>query len=318
MNETRRRWLSLLFALGGLTAIVWLAADIGTDRLLAAARELAGYWPVVLGLEGARIATDAAVVRTLYGERGSHLDWRGLAHASLVAYPVNLLLPAGRLGAEALRAALLRREVGLPRVASAAVLQQALPLLCQSIIAIPVAVVALVVWGPTWLSGLVALQAVTAIALSTTLLFAMRRPAVGALVERLSVRLGAATTEVQADLRVIGLPRRALLLSALSRLCLGAQVVVLALAVGVPRGFVGGLLTLGVHLVGLALGDLIPAQLGATDGALAFGAEPLGAPAASLVVVSLMFHASQLVWAAIGAAAALRLPQHRASAGGDE
>lgn len=318
MNETRRRWLSLLFALGGLTAIVWLAADIGTDRLLAAARELAGYWPVVLGLEGARIATDAAVVRTLYGERGSQLDWRALAHASLVAYPVNLLLPAGRLGAEALRAALLRREVGLPRVASVAVLQQALPLLCQSIIAIPVAVVALVVWGPTWLSGLVALQAVTAIALSTTLLFAMRRPAVGALVERLSARLGAATTEVQADLRVIGLPRRALLLSALSRLWLGAQIVVLAMAVGVPRGFVGGLLTLGVHLVGLALGDLIPAQLGATDGALAFGAEPLGAPAASLVVVSLMFHASQLVWAAIGAAAALRLPQPPESAGGDE
>lgn len=317
MNETRRRWLSLLFAAGGLSAIVWLAADIGADRLLAAAGELAGFWPLVLGLEGARIATDAAVVKSLYGDRGTAVDWRTLAHASLVAYPVNLLLPAGRVGAEALRAALLRREVGLPRVASAAVLQQALPLLCQSIIAIPVALVALVTWGATWLSGLVALQAVTAIALSTTLLFAMRRPAVGALVERLSARLGAATTEVQADLRVIGLPRRALVLSAVSRLCLGAQIVVLALAVGVPRGLVGGLLTLGVHLVGLALGDLIPAQLGATDGALAFGAGPLGAPAASLVVVSLMFHASQLVWAAIGAAAAFRLPSYAEASSSD-
>ena len=92
-----------------------------------------------------------------------------------------------------------------------------------------------------------------------------------------------------------------------SRSLLAAQIALLASAVDVPGGVVGGLLTVGLHFVGQAVGDLVPAQLGATDGALALGAEALGAPAAALVAAALVFHASQLAWAAVGAVVGARM-----------
>ncbi|MCA9625842.1 MAG: hypothetical protein KC731_42760, partial [Myxococcales bacterium] len=203
-----------------------------------------------------------------------------------------------------LKAAVLASEVGRVRAASTAVLLSALPLLAHAVVSVPCVIAAYAVWGPTGLTGAIALQLGTAVALGGFLLVASRTRQVGRLAERLSVELGAETERVQADLRAMGrLGWRAFGLQLVGRALLLLEIVLLAAAAGVPRGLVGGLLTAGVHFVGQAVGDVVPAQLGVVDGAWALAASALNASAAALAAAAITFHAVRLAWAALGSVA---------------
>lgn len=307
MTTDRRRLLAWLLAAAGLLVIGWIVSRVGIARLAEAAARLAPWVPFVFLLEGVRWLADAWTTWLLYGSARREASWRRMVEASVAAYTVILLLPAGRLGGEVLKAAAMRRDVGLGRAAAAAVAMQALPLLAGALVSLPCVATAWWAWGPTALTGAIALQAVTAIALGAAILWASRRKALGRLARRVSEELGATTDEVQRELGggVITVP--VLAAAVTSRSLLAAQIALLASAVDVPGGVVGGLLTVGLHFVGQAVGDLVPAQLGATDGALALGAEALGAPAAALVAAALVFHASQLAWAAVGAVVGARM-----------
>lgn len=308
MTQRGRAVLSWLLAAAGLMVIGWIVVHVGLERLADATARLAPWAPLVLLLEGARWLADAWTTWWLYGARRGDVSLRRFLVASVSAYGVTLLLPAGRLGGEVLKAAAMRRDVGLDRAAAAAVTMQALPLLAGAAVSLPCVVAAWWVWGATILTGAIALQAVTAIALGGAILWASRRPLVGRLARRVSEEVGATTEEMQAVLTADeGTMAPAFAAAVTSRALLAAQIVLLAHAAGVPRGVVGGLLTVGLHLVGQAAGDVVPAQLGATDGALALGAEALGVPVAALLAASLVFHASQLAWAAVAALVSPRL-----------
>jgi hypothetical protein len=58
-------------------------------------------------------------------------------------------------------------------------------------------------------------------------------------------------------------------------------------------------LTQAVYLVGAALGDLVPAQLGTTDAAFVLAAPTLGLTAASAFSVAVAMHAVQLLMAGV-------------------
>ncbi|HHH28310.1 MAG TPA: hypothetical protein ENK57_08195 [Polyangiaceae bacterium] len=307
-SDDRRALLPWLLAAVGLTAIGWLVSEIGVERLLTAARGLAPWLPVVFALEGARWLADAGATWRLYGARRRSGSPSRLVVASFAAYPVTLLFPAGRVAGEVLKAASMRHDVGLGRAAAAAVTMQALPLLAGAVVSLPCITVAWLSWGASWLTGAIALQAMTALALGGAVLWASSRPVVGRLARRVSEQLGAATDDVQRALTEEAVPMApAFVLAVASRALLAAQIVLLAHAVGVSGGLSGGLLTVGLHFVGQAAGDLVPAQLGATDGALVLGSEALGASSAGLVAAGLSFHASQLLWAGIGAVIGVRL-----------
>jgi hypothetical protein len=301
-----RALAAVAFAVAGAALVAWIVARMGPARVAASARELALWAPIVVALEGARIGTEVWTTRALYGEAGRRLSLGRLVRATLVAYPVILLAPAGRLGGEALKATLLARAVGRARAAAAAVQLQVLPLVAQSAVSIPCVLIAMGVWGSSALTVAIAVQTLTGVGLAVFVVLATRPARLGRIVARFSERFGAATARLQQELWRMGpLPRLPLAAQLVGRLLLGAQVILLAHAAGVPRGLVGGLLTLGVHFVGKALGDFVPAQLGTIDGAWAVAAEPLGASGASLVAGAIVFHASQLLWAAVGALAAL-------------
>jgi hypothetical protein len=282
-----------------------LVNHVGWRRLTAEVAATAVWFPLLLLLDALRISADALATRLLYGSRGHAVPWSVLLRAQLLAYPATLLMPAGRTAGEALKIGLLHRWVGLECAAAAAVFNQSLALLGGVTISLPCVATAFLVWGATPLSWAIAAQACAAIGLAAFLLFAQRRREVSGAVGLLSKDFGAAADRVQQDIKDMGvLPMAPLLAAVANRVLLGAQIVVLTYVIGIGA-FKEGLLVLGTYLVGAAAGDFVPGQIGATDGALALAAGSIGSTVGQVVALALSIHASQLVWAIIGATAPL-------------
>jgi hypothetical protein len=81
-----------------------------------------------------------------------------------------------------------------------------------------------------------------------------------------------------------------------SRVLQFAQVAALAHALGLSASRVSS--ALGSILVGGSLGDVVPAQLGATDAALSFTAPQLGASPHVAAALAIALHVVQLAWLA--------------------
>jgi hypothetical protein len=226
-------------------------------------------------------------------------------HAHLLAYPATLLLPAGRAAGEALKAVVLVRHVGVERAAAAALLNQSLALLAVFVVSLPCVLVAFTTLGPGVLSWAIATQTATAIGLGALIGVAARRRQIGGALTALSRKLGAATERVVVEVRRIGaLPVLPFAAHVANRALLVLQIALLAGALSVARG-ADALLVVGSYFVGTAAGDIVPAQLGATDGALALAAPTLGASVAQLVSLALLIHVTQLCWALAGVGASL-------------
>lgn len=302
-----RRVGHVLLGVVGLGGVLWLTHRVGaarTSQLIAAS---AGWFVLVWLLEGARIALDLVSTRLLLRH---HVPWSVLVRAHLVAYPMVLLFPAGRLAGEALKASMLAPHAGVDRAAAAAVINQALPLLAGFVVSIPcLAVVAVQLTATHPLSIAVFVQTCTAIALATVILAASRQRAVGRALRRVSERVGAEAARTREHIVGLGLvPWPALGAHVCNRVLLGAQLVLLTVGVA-AGGWLDGVLVFGAHLVGAAAGDLVPAQLGATDGALTLAATAIGISFDEAVAIALLVHAAQLLWAAIGGLAAWGQPQ---------
>ena len=75
---------------------------------------------------------------------------------------------------------------------------------------------------------------------------------------------------------------------------------VLVVAVGGMFGLLPALCSEALHLVGAAVGDLIPAQLGATEINYQLSAGALSLRPVDALSIALLAHLSQLVWVTIG------------------
>ncbi len=299
-----RGWMHALLAVAGITGVVLLVRAVGLAQLCDTVRGLAGWFALLLALEGLRIGSDAWTLRMLYGGR---VPWRAVLSASLVSYPATLLLPAGRAAGEALKVGLLHRWVGVDRAVAAALFAQAYALFGGFVLSLPCVWAAFAVWGGSGLAWAIALQAVTAIGLGAVIVVAARRRETSGVIGALSQRFGTAVEGVTREAQAMGLPKAPLATMVLNRFLGGLQVALLAYALGIADALAEPLLVVGTYLVGAAAGDLVPAQIGATDGVLAYAATSLGAGIAATVALTLMVHAVQLAWAAAGAVAALLL-----------
>jgi hypothetical protein len=79
-------------------------------------------------------------------------------------------------------------------------------------------------------------------------------------------------------------------------------------------GFVDAVATHGVVLTGSALGDMVPAQLGASDALLTATGGPLGLSPATALALTLALHGTQVGAALLGAALAALVPDGAAEA----
>ena len=312
------RWVvHLALTVVGVATVAALVRHAGARTLWAALSAAAGWFPVVVAIEGLRLGTDALGTRLLYGEAGRRVPLGALLHAHLVGYPLSLLLPAGRLAAEALRASLLARYVGGARAAAAAAAHQAISLFGVFVVSLPVIGAALSTWGMSAMTVGIIVQAGTAIGLGLFLQVATRRPEVSALARRLSAPLGERTGDFQRAVRTQPLfPPGAICAALVGRSLQVVQIGALAYAVGGEGTVRAGLLAAGVQLVGMAAGDLVPGQFGATDGAFALAADSLGLSVARALAVPMLVHLAQLTWAVAGLIAPFARPSRGGPRGG--
>jgi hypothetical protein len=291
-------WAVTLF---GLVAFALLWHQLGSRALLEAAHVFGRLWPGLLLLEGARLVCELVGTRVLLGAAHAHVPWRRLVRGQLLGQALDVVMPAGRTASEAAKAAVYSRAIGLPQAAAIATALQLAVLACN----------ALWVFAGYCVSGRLGLPEALRVgllgyALATGLLVvAATLVAAAPRVRRwLShVRVLYASLERFAQLLVAA---PAALTSAVVAQLMGRGVQVLQLAVaagafGVHFSPLQFPLAQSVYLVGAALGDLVPAQVGTTDAALVMAGPALGLTPAAAFSVIVALRAVQLSMAAMTA-----------------
>jgi hypothetical protein len=287
-----RRAARVVFFVLGLGLAAWLVRSAGVSQVLAVLNHALIWLPVVGLFEIAGAVTDALAAAVLLGSAAYAVPLSAWLRSSALAYASMILLPAGRATGEAARAAVLSGSVGAQRAAGACARLQACTLLANTVISVVgAAVIAGAGSGAVPLAlALLANGAICAVIGGA--LFTLLRS--GRVAQWLRARFARfAVNHVPAP----HAPARrsastiALGICSVGRVVQTCQFGVVMYAIGgaftAPSGFVAQ----GIHLVGAAIGDVIPGQLGAREGSyrafastLGLGTDPARALSIPLVV----------------------------------
>jgi hypothetical protein len=310
-----RKVQRLGFLVAGLFLLGWVVHLVQTDRVVAVVRGAAPWVPVVGLLEIGVAVTDLLAFRLLLGVRGRNVRALTWFRSSALAYVSSVLLPAGRAAGEATRAVVLSPALGAAWAVATGARLQACALLGNTAISVLV-VVALVSAGQRsrWFETVLLANALVCAVLGTALLLALGN---ARLRRWLRGRLAGASPidEVQSQTR---LQRSetcyAVLLCLVGRIVQTVQCAVLLHAVGSAVTPMRAAAAQGIRLVGAAVGDVIPNQLGVTEGAYLAFSRGLGMAEAPerTVAIPLLIHVVQLVVAAVSALAAGLVVDHPA------
>ena len=287
-----------------VVAVSAIVAHLGVAQVGQALRTSASRFPLVLLLEVCILSCTMMALRSLYGAEAGKVPASQLLRAGLVGYAVMGLLPAGRAVAEVSRAAMLSRFVG-PRLAAAAALRmQGVALLANAATSVLCAAALLSALGPSSLLTLaIAGNFVVTAALGSAALLLGGNARVARWIGR-----QVAPDQLDDAQASRGLPLSAIGWEFTGRMVQVAQNAVLVVAVGGALGLTPALGSEAVHLVGVAVGELVPAQLGFTEANYTLSAAALGLPAASAVAIALLAHLAQLCWVVVGSIVAALWP----------
>jgi hypothetical protein len=272
-----RRWGRWLLFAAGAAALVFLIRDAGTDAVLATLARAAPWMGFILALEIGWGLCDALAYRESLGEAKHHVPLALWWRSSVTAYAVMMLLPAGRAGAEATRAAILMEHLG-PRSIAAAARFQATVLIANGLVSLPCAIaVGLEMGASSPLTWLVIGNGVGTSLLGFVILQVARHSRIGESLARRFPALQRLSGGLDDALREGAvLPLRALSLAFTGRLVQTMQYGLLLLAVGGTLTFQSAWIAESIHLVGAGLGDLVPNAVGVTEGAYRLFAPALG------------------------------------------
>lgn len=292
------RWraaVQLALAAAGVAVIVYFVATVDVARLGGELARVAPWLPVLLALEGARIAVETAGTRALYAD-AVRLPWRAALRAHVVGYGLAFYMPAGRAAAEAVKAVMLAPRSTPARAAAVAAANQALALLGLAIAALVCALGARALDAPQLVASLLVVAAVTG-GLGAGVRVATLRMR-GGWVRRFAPRIATVVDDARAEIpRWLPLAPLAAFLASRALQLAGIAVLLGALAAQVTLA--GALAANGVGLVGASLGDLVPGQLGATDATFSISAGLVGLTPEAALAIALAVHAVQLAWLAI-------------------
>jgi hypothetical protein len=164
---------------------------------------------------------------------------------------------------------------------------------------VPCALAAAVLAPGSPLTWALAVFAAGSVAFTAAFQIALRRGALGgSLLRRITGTEEAPAAFREALGRMPAVPLGATLAAVGSRALFAVELAVLLHAAG--GSALRAPLALGVSLVGGALGDLVPGQLGASDGAFALAAPLLGTSRADGVALAMTLHLLQIGWAVLG------------------
>lgn len=293
----RSRWTNVFFGVVGLALIAVMVDRAGLGNVRDALVEAAPLFPIVFLLEGAILVCSILGLRVLYGEDRHRLPAGALVRAGLIGYVVTGFLPAGRAFGESARAMTLSRYASAPRAWAAALSFQGIALLANAAISVPAGLALLAMSGLSAMTLLVGANGIIAAALGMAILLAGRRSRFGTRVGRWLPRaqaFGHAFDGYLQGERMV--PLGSFLWECCGRMIQVVQYGVLVLAAGGALGLLHAFAAEGVHLVGAAAGDLIPAQLGATEAGFELSARLLSLAPSDAVTIALLAHLSRLIW----------------------
>lgn len=305
MNRRWRLALSIALGGGGIAVIAYFLHRANLHAVGVVLAHVAPWLPVLLAIEGARIATEAVGTRSLYALPREHLPTGALLRAHVIGYSIAFYMPAGRAAAEAVKAALLARYATPVRAAAVAAANQSLALVGLAAAALVCLAGAATQPGTERLVGGLAIVAAVTGGLGIAMRIATLRMR-GRWVHRFAPRAARFMDGTRDEIRqlVPALPMATFLASRALQL---AAFAVLLHAVGgvvtVPAVLIAG----GINLVGASLGDMVPGQLGATDATFAVWSRLLGLTPAAAIAIAVTMHIIQLTWMGIGLAIEIAL-----------
>lgn len=301
----RALWRSLVrgaFGVAGVVVLVLLVRSAGKEALLEALEPALPWLPALLALDALRIACDAHATVLAYGPSGAAIPRLRMLRAQLVANAVTYIAPAGRTAAEATKAAMLAEFTSWPEATAAAALMQSLALFGGAVISIPCVIASALVLGITdKITIFIFAQAIGVAASGFAVRFAARSRGITDFLGRRfqKAREGADDFHRRSQGGSL-VPLAPLASVSVGRAFQVAQYAILAHAVGVDVTLGRALLAQGVNMVALAVGVLVPGQLGATDGAFALAAEALHTTMPRALAIALLAHVLQVIWIVIG------------------
>jgi hypothetical protein len=303
-KSTRARVLAVLrpaFAVVGLGVLALLIRDVGARELLAVLSRAAPWLPLVLTLELARLTLEAVGTWMAYGSRAGEVPFRSMLRAQLISTVVSNVAPAGRTAGEALKAALLSPYTGGATAAAAAATSQAASLVAGGLSSLPCALAAYLLTGSSWVTLALVVHTVLLVLVGTGVRCGMRAERLGGWLKQRVHRFASHTETFQESARSCALlPARPIVANLLGRGLQVAQYGTLAVAVGIDVSAVEALFAQGLNLVSLAVGALVPGQLGVSDGAFALSAKALGTTTAKALSIALLAHAVQVLFVLVG------------------
>jgi hypothetical protein len=300
-RRSRRTALRVAFGIVGVGATALLVRGVGAAQLLAILRGSARFLPLLLAIEAARISCEVAATAVLSRRARERVRLGELLRIHLTGYAASVFLPAGRAMCETIKAAALAPRIGGAHAAAIGATSQSLALLGGAIVGSLGVVAAYLTVGASPVTGAILLYVLTAAAGFTAVQVACRRRSIGGFFGRRFASMRAASASFhEALVEIPVVPRAALSIIVVERALQALEIGVAIHAVGGPLGLRISFLAQGVSLVGGSLGDLIPGQLGAVDGAFALAAPMLGIAGAAGVAVAVLVRCAQLAWMAVG------------------
>ncbi len=300
------RTLAVLVSVSLFVAVVRYA---GAGKMGQALLGIAAWLPILALLELLIIAFNAFALRSLYRAAGADAPSRPFWRAVYLGNTFAVVLPAGRLMTETWKAVRLSRYVTGPIAAAGAVGCQAAVLLGNAVIAALTLTGVALRCGMTWPTLAVALFSIGMIGMGGSV-FLLGRARLGRwLGERMAMVQAHGSAFDDAFLKSSRALGKAAFFESCARICQLLQVALLLYAGGNAQGLIGTLATYGLLLVGSALGDMLPAQLGATDVMLTMAGSHVGLAAAQALAMTTCLHGAQIGGALLGAAVAFVVPQ---------
>lgn len=292
----RRFGRVILLVLGG-AAIFGLVTAIGPQQIYDALRR-AGIWlPLILVLDFSWLFFEHLAVRTLLGEERRRVSFRVWLETTLVHYVAFMVVPMGRTSAEITRATVLAKSVGRAQAATAAAVMQSLTMVANALMSLLcLGALLLQTQNHGLMVGLLLNAAFTGVVGWGTYLV-MQHADVGEFLGRRFSKLAQAGPEMDVHFRA-SRPRhlRALAICMGARLIQTVQFGVVVLAITGESGVLVALIAEGIQLIGRSAGDMVPNQVGVTEGAFALfsGALGLAEEPARAVSIALLVRISNL------------------------
>lgn len=303
-SKTKRRGIAavrILCGVGGIGAVAWLVHRQGADNVASVLLPALPWLPLATGLKLATIAMDAVSTRYTLGDQGKAIPRWALYGSHLVAYAVMGVAPAGRATAEAVKAGLLARWIGMPAAIAVGTANQANVFLSTASFSALCAAASWSLTGSSLLTWALVAHAVGLNLAGLALRAAARWPRAAQWLAKKIPRVAGSLSTFQQTSRATALyPVKPVGSMMLGRAFQAAEFGVLAIAVGLAPSVVSALVLHGVHLVVAAVAVLVPGQLGAAEGGFTWSATLLGISETQALSIALLAHLIQLGLVGVG------------------